>query len=632
MKKRLLFILPFISLLLVSVDNIKAQVNCPQCESIKKNSKYYWAQSAGTFQTMEEARQSAMHSLGTNIQTFVVSEFKNDVSTVITDQDHKSTDSRESRARSYSNVILQDLNVIELQQEPNAMVFCYVEKSRVKTVFEERANQVVDFVESGKLAEQRLQIDDALKFYNWALSLAVTLPDPVEVSFDGKKGKAINILPMKIRSVLNTLRCVTESTTDDGYGGCDAILKFTYNGKPVSSVCFKYNDGQSWIGPNYAKDGIADVHFVRKPIDKKVGIVYEYRFLEEAKQLMPGIFDHISPLTFNAASQFGSFDGSNSMKSSNSTSSSNPAPEINPEKAKRSVHMAMDTVGNAAAYATAMQAFEKAITNKRPEEARQYMTEECYGLFKKLINNTGQQVKLYGKQEYSYLDAGNMILARFMKVSLRVSGGKTINDKLVFRFSPKDKKAFSFAFGLTDIAENDIFSAAKNWSSVSRYTILNFMEDYQTAFALRRIDFMEKVFSEDAIIILGTELKTVPRKQTDGGAVKLSDRQIKYNKYTKQQYLSRLRNQFNTYKYIHLTFENNETCLINTEGTTRDDAAFAIQIAQTYSSSHYSDRGYLTLMLNLQGEYPMIVVRYWQPEKEDKVNMGSFFSSDNFSW
>lgn len=42
------------------------------------------------------------------------------------------------------------------------------------------------------------------------------------------------------------------------------------------------------------------------------------------------------------------------------------------------------------------------------------------------------------------------------------------------------------------------------------------MEDYQTAYLLQRIDYLDKIFSDDAIIITGTMLKTAPKAQVEG--------------------------------------------------------------------------------------------------------------------
>lgn len=84
--------------------------------------------------------------------------------------------------------------------------------------------------------------------------LAKTTPEPVEIEFNDKKGEATSLLPIKIKSVLAMINASVKEIQDDK----NIILDFTYNGKPVSSLNFKYNDGQSIVGPIVARDGIGE--------------------------------------------------------------------------------------------------------------------------------------------------------------------------------------------------------------------------------------------------------------------------------------------------------------------------------------------------------------------------------------
>lgn len=47
----------------------------------------------------------------------------------------------------------------------------------------------------------------------------------------------------------------------------------------------------------------------------------------------------------------------------------------------------------------------------------------------------------------------------------------------------------------------------KSWEEDSRICLIRFLEDYQTAYALKRLDYIESIFSDDAWIITGTVLK-----------------------------------------------------------------------------------------------------------------------------
>jgi hypothetical protein len=41
------------------------------------------------------------------------------------------------------------------------------------------------------------------------------------------------------------------------------------------------------------------------------------------------------------------------------------------------------------------------------------------------------------------------------------------------------------------------------WSAEARQTIMEFLENYKTAYALKRIDYLRTIFDDDAVIIVG---------------------------------------------------------------------------------------------------------------------------------
>ena len=613
--------------LFASMSKLCAQTKCGECEKIRRNPNYYWAESSGQYESYAEARDAAVAILTGNIAQHVTTEFDDKVKLVEVSNKSEVSSTTVSTMKSYTNVIIEDLNVIELSPEPEARVFCYVEKEKVKDIFKERKYQVIEFINSGKNAEKKLMIDDALRFYYWALLLASTLPDNVTVTFGEMTGNAILLLPQKIRNVLGSLDCTLVSEDTNEYGEKILDLSFKYNGQPVSSVRYKYSNGQSFAGPVYAKDGRGEAVLFEAPPDNKMRISYEYRFQDEAKQILPYVFENTKTISITEAQR--DYPLQLGKKSRNPIAKKT---RIYPE-----TEMPVDTVSRThvtenADYRDAILAVEQSIKEQNCNLAKGYMTTDCYKLFRQLIEKTGK-VSLSKHQQYEYIDADGQVLVRYMYITLKVKGGKVFMDKLVFRFSPQDHKIHSFAFGLTEKAENDIFASANKWSMISRYTILGFMEDYQTAYALKQIDYIERIFSDNAIIVVGRELRPINMGKVDSKTVQLeSNRKIEYNKKTKQEYIEHLKRLFSANAYVHLSFEDNTTRIINTGGVLPEGSAFGIQIKQIYSSSLYSDRGYLTLMLNMNGEHPMIQVRYWQPDKEPMVNMGKFFSKENFEW
>ena len=152
--------------------------------------------------------------------------------------------------------------------------------------------------------------------------------------------------------------------------------------------------------------------------------------------------------------------------------------------------------------------------------------------------------------------------------------------------------------------------------------ILQFMEDYKTAYCLKNIDFIQKIFDDDALIIVGNVLKKY--KSSDSFYFSgLSEDEIKYQRLTKSEYINRLKRIFTTNEFINIHFEDNVVKKAN-----KDLSIYGIQIAQHYASDTYADKGYLFLMVDLRDTInPIIHVRTWQPRKNDD---GSIYGLEDF--
>lgn len=146
-----------------------------------------------------------------------------------------------------------------------------------------------------------------------------------------------------------------------------------------------------------------------------------------------------------------------------------------------------------------------------------------------------------------------------------------------------------------------------------RQMILDYVEQFRTAYNKKDIDFLEKVFSDDALIITG---KVVTRKSSDRTAVLKRDKEITYRKQTKREYLDRLRNYvFPSTSYIRVNFSE-----IKVSKHPTVDGYYGVTVRQGYESSNYSDDGYLFMLWDFRDESrPQIHVRTWQPYWMDEA-------------
>ena len=168
-----------------------------------------------------------------------------------------------------------------------------------------------------------------------------------------------------------------------------------------------------------------------------------------------------------------------------------------------------------------------------------------------------------------------------------------------------------------------------------RMKIKAYCERLRTAYNQKDIDFINQIFSDDALIITGTVISVKPMEDRYANKLK-----VVYKKQNKEQYIANLKKAFLRNKWIDVKFsdipENN--LLKGCAGITQSDVnpkCFGVRLRQEWRSSNYSDVGYLFLLWDFTDEdKPVIHVRTWQPEfvgnvrQEPDVNISTLGAFD----
>ena len=137
-----------------------------------------------------------------------------------------------------------------------------------------------------------------------------------------------------------------------------------------------------------------------------------------------------------------------------------------------------------------------------------------------------------------------------------------------------------------------------------RQLILDYVEQFRTAYNQKDINFLNQVFSDDALIITG---KVITTKHAEG----FTSQKIEYNKQSKEQYIKNLRRNFARNAYIRVTFDEIEVMRHPVNPN-----FYGVTLLQGWTSSSYADVGYLFLLWDFTDENaPQIHVRTWQPNK-----------------
>jgi hypothetical protein len=598
-----------LSLLLFSPLWVLAQT-AGQSENIKNSADYIWGQGYGA--TVKEADRQALADLMSKISVQIESDFVIDEREVNTAAGNDAQSTVQSVVRTYSQGTLKNTRSVIVSEAPEAAVIRYIKRTELEKVFKDREENVLSYVYSARNAEKAGRIDAALRYYYWASCLLKSLQNPSQVKFseDGVKYPMTMWIPEQIRSILSKIKVEVTKVEDQ-----NVSLLFTYKDKPVTSLDFHYWDGQNYSNICSVKDGIMEVEMRPGAPTNKFNIQYEYEFKSQMRQdpELEQVMNIFNTVNYKEATVT-VLSGSKSEQ----------------KQAQAVLQTAVSDMGMAthAVQVAQPKTFVKnvdqvvsAIKRKNYQSVADLFTVEGYEMFDKLVHYGNATV--LGDPVLQFYQLGDRTICRSvpMKFSFKNNKRSFVED-VTFTFN-KDGKIESVAFGLDKTARDDIFQREAPWSEDSRMVIATFLENYKTAFALKRLDYIKSIFDDDAIIIVGHVTKHAQKKNENQPFI--DNEMVKYTRQDKATYMKNLEKSFASNEFINIRFTDNTISKMGKGGDT-----FGIQIHQDYYSSNYGDTGYLFLMVDLNEiDQPCIKVRTWQPNRDPKIN-GDFDRDDPY--
>ncbi|MHC1705204.1 MAG: hypothetical protein AB9846_14955 [Tenuifilaceae bacterium] len=582
------------NLLSQSIDQIKSD-----------RQTYIWGEGSGA--TLKKADQEALAMLINQVSTQVETKFtllKSEYTG--SNAESKFEEKFNSIINSYSNATLKNTERIVISDEPDAKVFRYIKRTELDKIFAERKNKIIGFVGNGIESLKNRQIADALRYYYWGLTLLKSHPEGSSISIitdDGKQNLLATWLPLQINNIFAGLSIGIAETNKDGTM-FTVTLQINYQNLPVSNFDYSYWDGRDWSNTISAKDGLGYVEYMETTKDiNEVKLKSEYVFEGEASvdNELRDVMQRIDPIPFRS-SYITVKKGV--VSSANNIAIEEPKKEFKSDDIWQSRSITLVPQEEQTAYKQAINNVEKAIRTKNFESVQSSFTPEGFKMFQGLVQYG--QATILRDSEHKYVRFGKEVICRTIPMSFKFSNNnKQFVEDVIFHFD-ETKKIVSLSFGLGADALKDIVNK-ESWSEQVRLVLITFLEHYKTAYALKRLSYIESIFADDALIIVGSVLKIT--KDPDNGY--LDNKIIKYNRLSKTEYLKNLKLSFQSNEFINLKFEDNE---IRKSG--KGGEVYGIQIKQSYSSTNYGDEGYLFLMVDLNNpNLPIIHVRTWQPEK-----------------
>ena len=609
MKKR---VIGFFCLILLPMLAM-AQSPLEQLAKIQADDNYIIGE--GRSNTDSKANQSALNDLISKISVTVQSETNLDMQQIADGDKVDSKTAMEAVVRTYSAGSLNNTKSLWISHEPEAYVVRYIHKDELEKVFQEREDRILSYVYTAQNAEREGRIDDALRNYYWGLCLLKSLqhPNAVKIDQDGIKQTLTVWIPEQINGILANIKTeiakVEENVID---------LFINYKGKPVTSLDFRFMDGMNYSFVNSAKDGLSEIELHPGTPTDKLQLKYEYEFAGQMRQdrELEMVSEVFNPTPFPKATVVINGPKKKEMKATQ-------------EKFQETVK-AMSVAGHATAVqedASAVLAqtvgnIINAIKAKKYDSVRDYFTEDGFDMFTRLINYG--TASILGNPSLNFYQLGDRIICRSvpMKFAFKNNNRSFVED-VTFTFDA-DRKIESIAFGLDKAARDDIFNReAAGWTDSIRMVIATFLENYKTAFALKRADYIKSIFDDDAIIIVGHVIKKA--QKTAENDKYLDNEMVKHTRLSKQEYIKNVERSFKSNQFINIRFTDNDVKKMGVGADT-----YGIQIHQDYYSSTYSDTGYLFLMVDLNDiDQPCIKVRTWQPKRDPNIN-SSFDKSDRY--
>lgn len=553
-----------------------------------------------------EADRNAMEDLASQIKVRVLSELtlKSDKAQTGNGRRTKfsQTDSLESIITSYSDVTLYNCRRLIVGNGPKEYHYVrYIPVSDVSRMFVEREEKIRYMLNVAEKAERELKMDAALKNYYWSSILLRTLPFPSSVSYtdlDGEAHLAEVWITGKISGILDGLTFEFDGYADEANGL--GRLYVSYEGEPVTSVDYTYMDGINWSILTSAKDGLGALEFRKNMELSSIGVMVEYQYYHERHQdpEIAGILDVMAPVNFPEA-----------YKSGIRLDARKKGAVAQTRQAEPQYDMAAVSREEADQYSATVRRILDSVSGGGAEDVRELFTPEGYDAYQRLLMYGNARVLDNGS--LSYLKFGDEVYCRSVPMDFAFhTNDKHFVEDVVFVFD-STARVSGITFALEDRTVQDILSKSK-WDDRHKMVLIQFLESYKTAFALKNIDYLSSIFSEDALIITGRVVKKV----TVENQIALQSQYVEYNRQSKEEYMNNLRRSFASKEYINLKFSNADI------GSYRADSGlFGIQLKQDYYSSNYGDTGYLYLYVDLRdSDRPIIHIRTWQPEPNPDVD------------
>lgn len=574
--------------------------------AINSSGKYYYG--TGISADENRAREEAIAEICEMIAVNVSSEFELNT----TEENFNYTEKATSVVHTYTTGTLRNVESIRsIQSDGKIEMFCYIKKSEVNEIFNERLQFVRSLKQNADLNRESGNLAMALKNYYFGLILLKSVP----AEHLGMEHNDLVIeIPQTITKILQNVNFQVVSDKLISEKERQIEFKVSYKNKAVSSMHFRFWDGSQLTGVGQVRDGKANIQLFGPSIDfddLKIFIQYEYYNARREFSAVEDLWDLVSRPKYE-------------IQLNVSLAKENRKPFV------------AGSNGNLTLNTDEVISVENLLLEN---------TEIFLNLLKK--GNADDILATYGNDDFlkkkisAYMDFNRPVpISNDVKAEIHSTRTgyevrklpvihdypsiyKQANEYLVLDF---DKEGWLVDFNLCitdDLYEKFVKQATYGNDWVNRQEIIKFVEKYRTAFFTRDLQTIDLMFAEEALILIGRKIQ--PRKQ---GMNEINYAPLpgqpgyEQVQLTKQEYMNRQKQVFKFQKDIFIDFSTFEIRKKNNA-----PGVYGVEMRQNYSSTTYADEGYLFLLIDFREQDPLIYIRAWQPNEWDT---NSLINTSNF--
>lgn len=584
------------------------------CQSIRlRDDVYYFGGGHGS--TEEIAKEMALQELSESIFIKIGSNTSVEIGNRVKDQSATTETTTKSKIYSYSSAYVEGLSKRYAEKDGQYYCFVYVDKSEIEEQNQERIATIIQYMESAVNSEVAGNVGMALQTAYKAYSMLNCLSSSPETVFV-KNNPATVFIPEFIKGILSNIDAKITGKVPGVPGKYN--IEFTYKGNKVSDIMYEYflnncKNVEKVTNGNGVIDGLYD-----NCIDSYIVLKITYNNKNKKNTAGEEVMDYANcefenELEVRIPEDIKKQQVEVKEPEIKSTTENNAILKVSHENAKKYSNIIKKVVSH---IRDSRKCRTKKEKNNYYSAIKDSFSADGFSDFMKLIGY-GTPTVLHNVTDLNYSQINGETYCRSVRMNFKFRNNESYTEDIVFKFNDEGKiSGVSMSLGETAI-QRSIDGCGILWDGREdkRSILINFLEDYRTAFALKDTTYLRSIFSPNALIIIGKKIRVYT--QSDG--MPRFNERVETQRMTTTQYMDRLKRIFdNSYNYINIRFS--DYVVKRAENEDRD--IYAVQIKQDYFSSVYDDSGYLFLYVDLTDpSQPIVHIRAWQEELDPEFGL-----------